>query len=192
MSLKQIVNESLKKRNNTIGFLFGRFNPPTKGHMENISRMVEWCKKHEADSLIVPTKTQDHSNNPLSFGEKKKFLSKCTNVEIDAWNSGGIFSLLDKFESLGYEHVVLFVGEDRVDEFRALFKKYVMQPNYHFTIEVIGTGSRQTGVSGTQQRQYAIDDNKTEFLKNCPQNLPANEALKMFELIKSRLKSASK
>lgn len=192
MSLKQIVNESLKKRNNTIGFLFGRFNPPTKGHMENISRMVAWCEKHEADSLIVPTKTQDASKNPLSFGEKKKFLSKCTNVEIDAWNSGGIFSLLDKFESLGYERVVLFVGEDRVDEFRALFKKYVMQPNYHFTIEVIGTGSRQTGVSGTQQRQYAIDDNKTEFLKNCPQNLPANEALKMFELIKSRLKSTSK
>jgi hypothetical protein len=192
MSLKNIINESLKKKNSTIGFLFGRFNPPTKGHLENINFMLDWCSRNSADNLIVPTKTQDATNNPLTFVEKKRILASCTDAAIDAWNTGGIFQLLDKFESLGYEHVVLFVGQDRVDEFEALFKKYVSKPKYNFDAVVMSSGKRHNGVSGSKQRQYAVDNDFDSFSDNCPEQLSIVARRKIFNTLRTRLLTPSK
>ena len=189
MSLREYVSESLKKRNDTIAFMFGRFNPPTKGHIENIDAMMKWCKDHNADNLIVPTKTQKPKTDPLSFAEKAKFLRKSTedSVNIDSWNMNNIFKLLDKFTTLGYKKVVLFVGADRVKEFQELFAKYVVAPEYTFRIEVIDSGKRTKGVSGSDQRHFASENDFESFSKNCPELLSIEDRRKLFDLVRQRL-----
>ena len=169
--------------------MFGRFNPVTSGHVISIEHMMKWCHENDADNLVVPTKTQNRKTDPLTFIEKKKSLQNCLDksVNIDSWNMNNIFKLLDKFETLGYKKVVMFVGHDRVDEFKMLFDKYVTAPTYNFSIEVKDSGKRTKGISGSDQRNYAIENDYDSFEKNCPKQMTSEFKRHLFDMLQARL-----
>ncbi len=53
---------------------FGRFNPPTKGHEENIEAISKLAKGKPFK--IYASQSEDPKKNPLDYEEKIKFMRK--------------------------------------------------------------------------------------------------------------------
>ncbi len=108
-------------------FTFGRFNPPTTGHLLLATKVKMEARKRGAEHKIYGSGTQDKKKNPLSPTDKFLFMKKVLkgfNVVVNRkYNT--IFSILQDLSDKGYGEVVLVVGSDRVGEFRRIINKYV-------------------------------------------------------------------
>ena len=58
----------------TVVFTFGRFNPPTTGHIKLIEKIVKTAKQYSADYRIFLSRSQDAKKNPLKLKDKVKYL----------------------------------------------------------------------------------------------------------------------
>lgn len=147
-----------------IVFTFGRYNPPTIGHAELINYTVRLAQRTGADHRIYTSQSQDPSKNPLSARQKIAFLRQIfpgVNFVADA-SARSAFVIAKKLADEGYEDVTFVVGADRVDEFRNSMSKYVkpktakgFDPKIHYPFkkfQVVSSGSRKKGVSGTDLR----------------------------------------
>lgn len=149
-----------------IVFTFGRYNPPTLGHAELINYTVKLAQKNGAEHRIYTSQSQDPSKNPLSSRQKIAFLRQIfpgvNFVEDPSANSA--FAIAKKLADAGYEDVTFVVGGDRVAEFKTAMTKYVKpktakdyNPKIHFPFkkfQVVSSGARRKGVSGTDLRNY--------------------------------------
>ena len=71
-SFKTIVEEQQKK----LTMLFGRMNPPTKGHEENVEGLKQTAEREKSDHLVIASHSQDAKKNPLSPDTKLKHLKR--------------------------------------------------------------------------------------------------------------------
>ena len=113
---KQGMNEEAEK---TVAMLYGRMNPPTKGHEENIEGLKALAKKHNADHVVIASHSQDSKKNPLDAKTKMKHLKRAfpgTNLVAADKEHPSIFHHLAKLHQQGYKHVIIGAGEDRADE----------------------------------------------------------------------------
>jgi hypothetical protein len=96
----------------------------------------------------------------------------------------------------GFKNVVMIVGEDRVNEFEILLKKYngKKQRNgfYNFArINVISAGQRDPdaegteGASATKQRQYAKAQDFTSFSQGLPKGVSNADAKALFNAVRT-------
>ena len=51
MAFKDYLQEESK--NKTVAVLFGRMNPPTHGHEENVNGLKKIASQHNADHLVI-------------------------------------------------------------------------------------------------------------------------------------------
>lgn len=147
-----------------IVFTFGRYNPPTIGHAELINYTVRLAQKTGAAHRIYTSQSQDPSKNPLSARQKFTFLRQIfSGVNfVDDPSAKSAFIIAKKLADEGYEDVTFVVGADRVDQFRTDMSKYVkpktakdFNPKIHYPFkkfQVVSSGSRKKGVSGTDLR----------------------------------------
>ena len=70
MAFKKYLNEAEKAK--TAAVLFGRMNPPTAGHEENIKELKKIAGQHHADHLVIASHSQDAKKNPLTPAQKTK------------------------------------------------------------------------------------------------------------------------
>ena len=92
----------------------------------------------------------------------------------------------------------MVVGEDRINEFELLLKKYngkkARHGFYHFnSINVISSGNRDpdsegiSGVSASKQRAAASDNDFTTFAQGLPNNVSNDDAKGLFNAVRSGL-----
>lgn len=161
-------------------FLFGRFQVPTKGHEEMIRFGYNYAKRIGADFRVYTSKSHDPVKNPLPYQDKIRFLHQLfpgINI-VDDPNVKTAFDICRQLSDAGVEDVTMVVGGDRVQEFKNAIGKYVMprstpgfdpRKNYAFkNFQVINSGGRKAGVSGTQMREYIRGGKFSEFMKTAP------------------------
>lgn len=175
-SLK-LVADGVVSMSKKIVFTFGRMNPPSQGHAELINYTVRLAQKIGADHRIYTSQSQDPSKNPLSARQKIAFLRQIfpgVNFVNDA-SAKSAFVIAKKLADAGYDDVTFVVGADRVSEFRTSMSKYVkpktakdFDPKIHFPFkkfQVVSSGSRKKGVSGTDLRNYIRKGDFASFAK---------------------------
>lgn len=166
---------------------FGRFNPPTKGHEENIEAISKLSKGKPF--RIYTSQSEDPKKNPLGYEEKIKFMRKMfpqygRNIILDR-SVKNIFDVATSAYDEGYTRFTVAVGSDRVEEFKGLLRKYDgvkgTHGYYKFPdgINVVSTGQRdpdvdsRTGtstfaVSASKMRSAAAENDLETFAKGLP------------------------
>src|SRR5579859_3062491 len=140
---------------------FGRYNPPSLGHSLLFNKVISLAG-HD-DYKIYPTKTTDKLKNPLTFEQKTKWLKKMfPGIAINEnSNLTSIFPILKDLVDKNYNHVMLVVGSDRVDEFKKVITPYLNHPDadkklWLAKFEVVSAGNRDpdaddvTGISASK------------------------------------------
>jgi len=177
-----------------IVFTFGRFNPPTTGHLLLANKVKNTARKLGADHKIYGSSTNDKKKNPLSPIDKllymKKFL-KGFNVYVDK-KTNTPFNVLKQLSDQGYTDVTMVVGSDRVQDFKKSISRYVgPDKEYKFDkFNVISAGERDpdaegvTGMSASKMRAAAADGNFDAFKLGVPSHVSDRDAMGIFKAVR--------
>ena len=169
--------------------LFGRMNPPTKGHEENVEGAKALANKQGADHLVIASHSVDAKKNPLTPDVKLKHLKRAfpnTNITTSSKESPTIMHHAADAYKKGYTHLTVVAGADRVPEYEKLLKRYngkfkdeagapLRHGGYNFkSIKVLSTGERKKGISGTDMRNHAQNNDFNSFHQNLSSAMRAN------------------
>ncbi len=173
---KDIVNEGTDKG---VTFSFGRFNPPTVGHVKLATKMKTVSKGH--DVKIYTSHTTGDAKNPLTNAQIRKFMNPMLprGINVSATKARTVFDVVVDLYDDGYRMIQMVVGSDRIREFDLLLKKYngvkSRHGYYNFkSINVISAGERDpdaegaAGMSASKMRQFVHSGQKQEFLDALP------------------------
>ena len=173
------MEEALEKKKTCV-FTFGRYQPPTKGHLKVWEKVADT----EGDAHYIYTShTKDKKRNPLDYNTKIGLIKSALkehniNAEMIDSEAKTIIDVVVDIASKGYNNLIFVGGSDRLDDMVSLIRKYNDKPNaegnsYHFdSIEGVSAGERDPdsnnveGVSGTKLRQMAIDGDFEGFKNN--------------------------
>ena len=162
---------------NTIAFAFGRFNPPTIGHL----KLMDKVKSQSNNYKIYLSRSEDPKKNPLSPREKLSFMktmfpTHARNIEINPSNN--VLDILVRLNGK-FNSIVMVAGSDRIREFDTLLKRYNDVKSRHGyykfdNIKVVSAGERDpdaegaTGMSASKMRAAAEKGDITSFKKGLP------------------------
>ena len=173
------MEEALEKKKTCV-FTFGRYQPPTKGHL----RVWEKVANTQGDAhYIYKSHTKDKKRNPLDYNTKIGLIKSALkehniNAKVIDSEAKTIIDVVVDIASKGYNNLIFVGGSDRLDDMVSLIRKYDDEPNaegnsYHFdSIEGVSAGERDPdsdnveGISGTKLRQMAIDGDFEGFKNN--------------------------
>jgi len=169
---------------------FGRFNPPTIGHMLLVKKVREFSRQRKAETFIFTGASQDKKRNPLQYKDKTQLMRKAfkgvsvvTDTKIKT-----IFHALEYLNKKGYEEITLVVGSDRVMEFKNLISKYLKDYNFK-SFNVISAGDRDPdeegakGMSASKMRDAAKRGDFNAFKMGAPLTLRDADVTNMFKLV---------
>ena len=172
-------NQITEAKDKGVTFTYGRFNPPTVGHMKLVTKMKE--KSRGSDVLIYTSHTTDKKKNPLTNTEIQKFMKPMlpSGVVIVNTVARTVFDVIVSLYDKGYRNVQMVVGSDRITEFDKLLNKYngikARHGYYKFEkIIVISAGERDPdsdgvdGMSASKMRQLVHMGDKDTFIKSLP------------------------
>ena len=176
----------------TAVFSFGRFNPPTSGHLMLANRVADVAKKASADAFIFTGQTTDSKRNPLDYNKKTKYMKKAfKKVEVvKNSRSKTLFNALEYLDRKGYENIKLVVGSDRVPEFKKLIPRYMKDYNFK-DLEIVSAGERDPdaegvkGMSASKMRAAVARNDYDSFKLGCPETLTKRDCQQMFNDLKS-------
>ena len=117
----------VEKTKGTLTIAFGRFNPPTVGHLQLLDIAAQ--SAGEEEYVIVPSRTQDKKKNPLDPDTKislmRQFFPQHSERIVNDSNFKTIFDVLKKAHNDGYTNVQIIAGADRVPEFEKIGRAHV-------------------------------------------------------------------
>ena len=176
----------------TLTVVFGRFNPPTKGH----EKLLKSAKKASigGDLKIYPSRTQDPKKNPLDPDMKISYMKKMfPDFEENIINDDemrSIFNVLIAASEEGYVNINIVVGSDRQAEFENLAQKYNGDLYNFDLIRVISAGMRDAdaegieGMSASKMRKAVIDDDFETFRRGTPKTLDDGDTRSLFDAVR--------
>lgn len=185
-SFSQVIKEASAPKTRVV--LFGRMNPPTAGHEENVLTAHKVAQKHNAELHVVASHSQDNKKNPLSPAQKMTHLNRAfgnlsnTKISTSSADSPSILHQATAAHNAGIRHFIMAGGGDRASSYHKLLKQYngvAGKPHgfYKFDkISVANTGARKPGVSGTDMRKHAGTGNFAKFSQNLPSRIQSNPA----------------
>ena len=189
------------EKGKTCVFTFGRYQPPTKGHLKVWKKVADT----EGDAHYIYTShTKDKKKNPLDYNTKVGLIESALkenniNAEVVESEAKTIIDVVVDIADKGFTDIIFVGGSDRLNDIVTLIQKYNDVPNkegnsYHFdTIEGVSAGERDPdsdsleGISGTKIRQFALD-NDFESFKNNLAFSDESTAKEVMEIIKSNIK----
>lgn len=191
MKYKTFLNTSLKKileesKHDSVVFTIMRCNPITKGHEENVRYGEKIAREKDAQYILFTTQTHDGQKNPLDFETKVKYLKKFFDVNVSADKT--LKTPWQMLEALAkkFKNIYFIVGEDRVEEFQRMHNYTEKLGIEH--LEVLESGKRQAGVSGTDMRNYVKLNQFEKFKENLPKSATDEDAKELFALVKTGLR----
>ena len=104
-SFKDIVELSMKV-DKTAVFAFGRFNPPTAGHLKLAMKVKQVAGSD--DGFIYTSHSQDPKKNPLDYRTKTKFMKllfRPAKVTVSTSNSRTVFDVVVDLYNQGYRSI---------------------------------------------------------------------------------------
>ena len=162
-----------------VTFSFGRFNPPTVGHVKLAAKMKAVSKGH--DVKIYTSHTTGDAKNPLTNAQIRKFMNPMLprGINVSDTKARTVFDVVVDLYNDGYKMIQMVVGSDRIREFDNLLKKYngvkARHGYYKFdSIKVISAGERDpdaegdVGMSASKMRQMASMSQEKEFIDALP------------------------
>lgn len=175
-------------------FTFGRFNPPTTGHLLLATRVKEEARRRDAEHTIFGSSTTDKKKNPLSSTDKFRYMKKLLrgfNIIVNKKHNTP-FVVLKQLSDAGYDEVTMVVGSDRVNEFKRSVGRYVgPKKEFKFSkFEVISAGERDpdaegvAGMSASKMRAAAAEGNLSAFRLGIPSNISEKDVLGLFKAIR--------
>jgi hypothetical protein len=185
--MKSFLTYITEEKEKTGVLLFGRMNPITSGHEENIMGAHELASKHDGHLHVVASHSHDAEKNPLSPEQKQKHLQRAfghldsTTITTASKAKPTIMHHASEIAKTGVKHLVIAGGSDRAEEYKTLLNKYngvTGKPHgdYHFkSITVANTGERKKGISGTDMRNHASSGNYGKFKAGLPSKIQKNE-----------------
>lgn len=186
----QLVEEETK----AVAALFGRMNPITSGHEENVNGLKSLAAKHNADHIVIASHSHDPKKNPLSPEDKLKHLKRAfpgTNVKVATKEKPTILHHASDLHKQGYSHLIIAGGGDRAEEYKKLLNQYNGKEGkhgyYNFKkITVASTGERKAGVSGTDMRNHVKNNDLESFRKGLPSKIRENpkHSMELFHDVK--------
>ena len=162
-------------------FVFGRFNPPTRGHKAMINKLLTNANNMGADPFIVVTHTQNKKKNPLTPDEKRAIIEKLypgVPVLATSKSEPSPTYIINKLKKNNYTNISMMVGSNRIKSFGWV------------GVPVLSGGMRDpnannvSGFSATNAREAAVKGNLNTFKKI----VNTTDHLGLMALIKSRLK----
>jgi phosphopantetheine adenylyltransferase len=187
----------VEKTLGTLTIAFGRFNPPTIGHLQLMDTAAASAEQDQSDYMIVPSRTQDVKKNPLDADTKiyymrKMFPQHSERIYNDV-NMRTIFDVLKKAHNDGYSSVRIVGGSDRVKEFDKLANNYNGNLYQFDNIEVISSGDRDPdsdgveGVSASRMRLAAAEGDFKTFRAGLPPEVSRKEAIELFDVLRQSM-----
>ena len=185
-----IIEDALPEK--AVVFVFGRFNPPTKGHELLFNIATKLSKRHKADLKIFASQSNDPKKNPLEYASKIKFMRKMfpklgrSIIKDDSIRV--IFDVLVYLYDQKYTKIVMVAGSDRITEFENIINKYngttARHGFYDFNnIEIVSAGERDpdtddtSGVSASKAREAVANDDLDRFTTMMPDRFKQVENL---------------
>lgn len=189
---KKLLETSSNPPLRKVFFTFGRFNPPTIGHFENIDEVFSY----DGDHYIFVSKTEDSNKNPLSVKTKLEILKAARPdyadfivSATDDWPS--VPQLVNEFliKRAQYDSITMLVGEDRVDDFKALFERSKKEWPEIQELNVISSGKRKSSVSATNMREWAKNGDYEKYQNGMGKydDVPEELIKKSYEEIRNKL-----
>jgi hypothetical protein len=184
-TFRSIVQEAAKPKSRVL--LFGRMNPITRGHEENVTAAHAIAQKHDAELHVVASHSHDVKKNPLSPEQKTTHLKRAfghlsnTHVSTSSKEAPTILHQASQAHAAGVQHLVIAGGGDRAHEYHKLLNTYNGHEGgkhgyYKFKkISIENTGERKEGVSGTDMRKHASSGNFDKFRAGLPSKIAGNE-----------------
>ena len=170
ISLTEKENDP-RKGNKIAVFTFGRFNPPTKGHLKLINKTIAVAKEKGGEHFIFPSQTTDKkkdpekSKNPLNWDIKVNFMKQVFPhaIVMKVPEIKTPHQVIDYLENHGFTDVYFVVGSDRVKEFETRWLPYAEKVFANTGIVSAGTRDPDaegiSGMSATKAREAAkLDD----------------------------------
>ena len=179
----------------TLTVVFGRLNPPTKGH----EKLLQQAEKAAAggDLKIYPSRTQDNKKNPIDPDMKVSYMRKMfPDYEEQIINDPemrSIFHVLVTAAEEGYTGINIVVGADRLGEFENLATKYNGDLYNFKEIKTISAGPRDDdaegveGVSSSKQRKAVMDDDYQAFKRGLPSGMDDADGQALFDAVRTGL-----
>jgi hypothetical protein len=184
-TFRSIVQEAAKPKSRVL--LFGRMNPITKGHEENVNAAHAIAQKHGADLHVIASHSHDVKKNPLSPEQKATHLKRAfghlsnTHVGTSSKEAPTILHQAAQAHAAGVKHLVIAGGGDRAAGYHKLLHDYngvqgKSHGYYKFDkISIENTGERKEGVSGTDMRKHAAAGHFDKFRAGLPSKIAGNE-----------------
>jgi phosphopantetheine adenylyltransferase len=187
----------VEKTLGTLTIAFGRFNPPTIGHLQLMDTAAASAEQDQSDYIIVPSRSQDAKKNPLDADTKISYMRRMfpqhsERIYNDA-NMRTIFDVLKKAHNDGYSAVRIVGGSDRVKEFDKLANNYNGNLYQFDNIEVISSGDRDPdgkgieGVSASRMRLAAAEGDFKTFRGGLPPEVPRKEVMELFSVLRQSM-----
>ena len=105
-----------KNKSKTAIYVFGRMNPPTKGHELLIQKVRNIAATHGITVRVFVSRTQNGNKNPLAPATKVKLLQKMfPGVSIS--NQVNPFTAGQTIKNENFNHVILVGGSNRTREY---------------------------------------------------------------------------
>jgi nicotinic acid mononucleotide adenylyltransferase len=192
---------------NTIIIGIGRMNPPTPGHILIFKDMINMALTNNVTQInFILSSTEDRTRNPLNCDRKRELLLNTTSYAIidtvkeqmiaeNTTNQEQIKNMKvniicsprtkspipDAFYKIlreyGYPRegikIILVIGKDRENEFNWLVKN----KNPPIEMEQYILERSPEDISATEIRNYAINDNKEDFLAKMNETGLSNEKI---------------
>ena len=149
-----LLNELFEAEDKHITFLFGRLNPPTRGH----KKLLDTASGVGGEYKIFVSQSQDPKKNPLDYATKINFIKKmfpehADNV-VDDPRLNTVVKVASYLYDQGYNHATFVAGSDRLEDMKKLLKAYngvegKAHGFYDFeTLEFVSSGEREDGAEG--------------------------------------------
>ena len=189
-------------------FAYGRFNPPSIGHLKLIEKVISTAQINKADYFIVPShqsstkrSLSDYQKNPLTLEDRIAVLKHMVDNSKNVVSFGTTFiNTLKELQSLGYTDIIQIAGSDREKDFTDLVNRYNGRPNkegdtpFQFnSYKVISSGQRDPdsegveGMSASKLRNLAAEGKYELFKTGMASTVPEILKLKTYKQIRKVL-----
>ena len=185
----------IEETTKTFTFAFGRFNPPTIGHLKLLDKVASIAAG--GDYAIYASQTNDPKKNPLAYNAKIRYMKAMfpkhkSQIISDTDIKSALDVLKKVYESdKSYTQVNFVCGADRIKDF-AFLKKYngtrdesgKMAYNFPDGIKIVSAGERDpdsddivSAMSASRLRAAASEGNFKEFELGMPKGFTLTHEL---------------
>ena len=189
----------VEARGDDVTFTFGRFNPPTIGHL----KLMDATQKGGRNYRVYASHSQDGNKNPLPYQTKVNYMKRMFPKHSRNIKSDKALTAIDvavKLHDEGFKNLTMVVGSDRVGEFKKLLQKYNGVKSTHGlydfkTIKVKSAGERDpdaegiSGMSASKMRKAAQNNDYKSFVQGLPPGF--RDGKKLFKDVQKNMRVKS-